>query len=79
MVNNEEHIEDDEDQYQEMIFYPEVGVHANANIQISKKRFIGHNNLHFDIAQEILRAIRRISEFRWIHSKYNRRIQSKSK
>merc|ERR1712154_359760 len=60
------------DEHEEQHFYPEVGVRATSTIQLAKKLFVGHHSLHFEIAQEILlRAIRRIAEFRWIHSKYN--------
>lgn len=53
-------------------YYPEVGVRATTTIELSKDLFIGHNDMHFGIAQDmLLRALKRIAEFRWIHSKYN--------
>ena len=72
---------DDDDDYNENISnddvnaeeeYPKVGVRATTTIKMSKDLFSGCNSFHFEITQEILcRAIQRISEFRWVHSKYN--------
>eukprot|EP01084_Bolivina_argentea_P194461 333648_1 len=45
-------------------------------ISLSKKLFIGYNKYHFDISREILlAAIKRITEYRWIHNKYNINIE----
>eukprot|EP00486_Rosalina_sp_Unknown_P015390 CAMPEP_0201594726 /NCGR_PEP_ID=MMETSP0190_2-20130828/191951_1 /ASSEMBLY_ACC=CAM_ASM_000263 /TAXON_ID=37353 /ORGANISM="Rosalina sp." /LENGTH=350 /DNA_ID=CAMNT_0048054443 /DNA_START=1666 /DNA_END=2715 /DNA_ORIENTATION=+ len=47
-------------------YYPEVGVRATTTIELSKDLFVGHNDMHLKIAQDmLLRAIKRIAEFRW--------------
>eukprot|EP00483_Globobulimina_turgida_P003915 UN03923 len=61
----------DEDSEESESNYPEIGVRATTTIKLSKHLFIGDNLLHFDISREILlAALERITEYRWIHSKY---------
>merc|ERR1712228_208217 len=75
---NEVHdVVDDEDDDQnddsnEDADYPQVGIRATCTIKISKTLFATNHAFHFQISHEILlRAIQRISEFRWVHSKFN--------
>mmetsp|Transcript_20988 Transcript_20988/g.33512 ORF Transcript_20988/g.33512 Transcript_20988/m.33512 type:complete len:795 (-) Transcript_20988:350-2734(-) len=53
-------------------YYPEVGIRATTTVQLSKTLFAGQSaDLYLSIAQEmLLRAVRQIAEYRWMHEKY---------